>query len=865
MPEGVPEGKVRLSELSKEEIAGLAKRQFSQIKDLQQQARELAARSQRLKDENTRLRQGMGPQAAAAAQREADERLELEARIQGLLQQVELYKQELHELRAQRQPQQSAAQREEAELMQVRLQSLEEKSDRDEAALRAADEKRRELESRVSELETVKAEAEAAAASARRHREELLAAPTAAVDAAQLPTLLQERELQVAELQRRMEETEARLKGLTSSQDAFLQQTREESEAELRRKLAVHTQEHTQERLQWDEERGAMVRQHQRDLQELRQERDDLLQGVQGSREWLERDRELSRTRDSLKELRLEAEAKSRRIQDMETEVSALQSASQVKSDTIASLREQVLEAETDMAETRELCRSVIARSVLSNDSVDRRAAAAVKGSNVSTASSCSTPPPSPDHPARGRDLFDGALAPTGRHRASRREQELERQLVRYREFERRVRQEEESRKRSMDEVESNRADMVNQLVRERDSLKLQLAAAGGDQAAVVPTSDVVRLRGDFQRERETWEETRIALEEERDALLVSVAELSDAQKQPTGEDERCVELTRERDALTAKVAELESSAGEIGVLRSQVSDLQTEKAERESRFQNLSQEVLQLQERMRGTEERRQSINARARQLEQQLSSDRAKFERQSSVVRELEGRISALDAENARLRSQLRDAGFHPPPPPARAGDTQSEAATGGQRGGAELPDFLRPSQGESPTGGQTPPPAPRRFPAQTAAAPPTPPGGLFADAPVSGTPHVGRDGASLRPPPAVHRNGGTDAAAATEMLAGTPAPRPAAAAPSQPPPLPPPGQAVSGGAQTPPPPAAPAQAAPAAAPAAAAAPGVNAGTEAVAPPAAAKAAHLASLEQDRRKKLEEMRQKFRNMSRQ
>eukprot|EP01059_Diplonema_ambulator_P005920 TRINITY_DN15689_c0_g1_i1.p1 TRINITY_DN15689_c0_g1~~TRINITY_DN15689_c0_g1_i1.p1 ORF type:complete len:642 (+),score=275.92 TRINITY_DN15689_c0_g1_i1:107-1927(+) len=459
---------------------------------------------------------------------------ELESRVEGLVMQVQLYKEKDKEstekLKA------VTKQNEDYDLMQARIESLDMKSKHDEAKIA-------ELEDRMKVLNKENATLRAATSGSKEVQ------PNLNLDGCsveQLREAVNEREKLLREAKNAAEEAHMRVENLTKSHEAFMEQTRNETEAEVTRRVQAIKEEHAAQKLEWQQDRTAMVETHVRQLTELQTEYDELKEGLEKSQAWTAKDKEVRRLKEEIQKISDEYNEQADRLADFKKyQIECTQ-----KDELIANLRDQILESEVDMAETRTLCMQALKQASKhegrSSVPTDGSSAAYLKGSVSSAASSASvTPPPSPKEKG---DLFDLAL--TGRAK-SKREIEIEKQLTRYKS---KVRAEEAARQRNMDEVESYRADYVNALITEVETLRKTCS----DRSSLSPSTDVVRLRGEFQRERESWEMEKMELERKVEEL--SKGRGNGAQEPAQGSEGVQAALTDmqlEKELLERELAEL--------------------------------------------------------------------------------------------------------------------------------------------------------------------------------------------------------------------------------------------------------------------------------------------------------------------
>ena len=419
---------------------------------------------------------------------------ELQTRLEGLQMQVELYKEKEKENTAVRASDRQQAEKQLADA----VTALQRKAEED-----VADMKQR-IVVLSRENETLQAAYGAAAAPgpASASAASDLADLAAGRDVERLIAAVQEKDRLLREARGSVEEHQARFANLMTSHEAFVNQNRRELEAEIGERLETLQGELQRERTRWAQERDAMVHAHIQQVEELQAAYDEMKEGLESSHAWNLKDKESRRLKAELAQVSEDYNALSERVGQLKQLTHDLEE----RDALVARLQEQVLEAQSDVEDTRALCvqalRQGAARSVFG---LSPSNASMVSGSGTSSSSGSTTsPPPSPkDRPS---DLVD--LAVSGRAKAKRTD-EASAQLARYKN---KIKAQEQARQRNVDEVEAYRADYVHALLTELDQLRRSVDK--GNEAGET-ADEVVQLRGSFQREREAWEEEKLRLEDE--------------------------------------------------------------------------------------------------------------------------------------------------------------------------------------------------------------------------------------------------------------------------------------------------------------------------------------------------------------
>ncbi|KAJ9466016.1 hypothetical protein DIPPA_09803 [Diplonema papillatum] len=525
-----------------------------------------------------------------------DECDELRGRLQGLTDQVELYKENLKETAEQL----SALERKNTdfEMAQVQILSLEEKVKQDALAVQTLQQKTRQVE---KENETLKE------AASRSLSTKASAVDVETISEQQLRELVQQRDNELRNTRKEVEESNMRITDLTRSHEAFMEQARLDSESEISQRVNAAVSELNAEKGRWQTERRTMIESHLKQQTELEDELAKIKETMRGSSMWASMEQEKKKIKDELAEVLTDYNALSEKVQDM----AQLEEQIEEKDVQIASLRSRVQEAEMDMSETRRLCSIALKQQgqLLKDPASSHSGSAspfAVHRTASSSGSTVSTsPPPSPS--SRPSDIFE--LAASTRVK-SKREQKMQLEINRLKST---IRADKMSRQKSHDEVESYRADYVTSLLSELETLRTAVATREQAQAS---SADVIRLRGDFQRERESWEMDRQALEVETTELkqklevLASSSAASNEAGDGTGskqyevalsavrktaDEEAAARLEAQEELLRVKVSHAESETkllATVDELKKQVRVSEARGVELSNKFASFESQV---------------------------------------------------------------------------------------------------------------------------------------------------------------------------------------------------------------------------------------------------------------------------------
>eukprot|EP01060_Flectonema_neradi_P040501 TRINITY_DN9243_c0_g1_i2.p1 TRINITY_DN9243_c0_g1~~TRINITY_DN9243_c0_g1_i2.p1 ORF type:complete len:505 (+),score=128.91 TRINITY_DN9243_c0_g1_i2:1036-2550(+) len=417
-----------------------------------------------------------------------DENMELQSRVESLSMQVELYKEKDREMR-----QKAQMPSEEKQLKDAQIASLEAKVDADAESMKQLEQQ---LKTLTRENETLK---EAASASVMSPHTADDSIDFERSDTQQLMEAIQVRDRKLRESGTQIEEFQARIDNLMKSHESYTEQSRRDTEAEIERRLAATHAELQSQRERWEAERTAMIDNHVAAHAELQTEYDELKSGVEKSQAWSSKDKEVKKLKAELTAMSEAYDVQAERMKEL------LKAEDQIseKDLLIAQLRDQIIDVESDLLDTRALCAQALSQQQSQKPAEASRHRFDPSGPVVSISSAASsssthttTPPPSPG--GAPKDLFDFAL--TGRGK-TKREVEMQKQITF---LKNKIRAEESARQKSMDEIETYRADYVNSLLSELETLRRE-----NSQIPDGPSADVIRIRGEFQREREDWEMER--------------------------------------------------------------------------------------------------------------------------------------------------------------------------------------------------------------------------------------------------------------------------------------------------------------------------------------------------------------------
>ena len=435
-----------------------------------------------------------------------DSSAELQCRVDGLQMQVDLYKERDKEneqnIREYREKEQEYL------LQQATVASLMQKQTDDAAAVKTLEDRLRVCEAENLTLKEVVASNET---SASYESETAMASLAAGRDVDQVLAALKEKEKALRDASSLVEEQKMRINNLMKAHEAFLQQNRMELEAEIEQRVEPLKEELKQHKRQWEAERDAMVHAHLRQVEELQAQCDDLREGLETEPGWGLKDKEVHRLKQELEEVTSELNASCERI----TTLKSLHTDIDERDEAIARLKDQVLEAQSDLEDTRVLCIQALRVGAARGELQLNSNSSMVSGSGASSASGASgSPPPSP---REGSDLFDLVAGRKKGRGGSAGGSTDDAQLSRYKN---KIRAQEQARQRNMDEVEQYRADYVHALLTELEQLR---RAVDRTEDSVGSSSEAVRLRGEFQREREEWEEEKMQLQARVDEVCVVV------------------------------------------------------------------------------------------------------------------------------------------------------------------------------------------------------------------------------------------------------------------------------------------------------------------------------------------------------
>eukprot|EP01063_Lacrimia_lanifica_P034676 TRINITY_DN6465_c0_g1_i2.p1 TRINITY_DN6465_c0_g1~~TRINITY_DN6465_c0_g1_i2.p1 ORF type:complete len:521 (+),score=122.13 TRINITY_DN6465_c0_g1_i2:112-1674(+) len=457
----------------------------------------------------------------AEAQRRAQQQgsEEVEMRVESLALQVSLYKEKEREIQAD-----CDRERQEKEMAQVVAESL-----RTEHASLAA--KLTQAEATVATLQRENATMSQALTQAPTDTEDIaLERIDSGADANQLAASLREARALASEYK-------ARIEDLQRSHEAFVEQSRLETEAEADRKVRAAEEALRGSRTTWEEERAVIVKAHMQKMDELQAMYNELKAGVETSQAWQFKEREVVALKDELAALRCEYNAAC----DRTLEVRKHQAEVGKRDELVAQLRDQVMVLETDLADTRDLCIRALRQTATAAPAADPHAVIQHPNDTVSVASSGSlsgslTPPTSPREKP---DLFDLLHS---KSRTKTLHKDAKKELTKYKT---KVLAQEQARQRNVDQVESYRADQLHALLTENEALRRAV-----DKTESCETSEeMLRVRQLHHRERDAWDEERTELHEQlkqsqaSTAVQALTAEIKQIQAKLQKAEARCAAL----------------------------------------------------------------------------------------------------------------------------------------------------------------------------------------------------------------------------------------------------------------------------------------------------------------------------------